>query len=149
MSRSLSNSRESRRSKSRSSSSSSSSSRSSKSSKPSSHYSDNFSSDALSHSQKSPKIQHTKDELKLKKLSSSTSSISSSQYQDSLVSGGGNSSNLSRTNSLRYLEEEYEPACVDNNLPFNVYQTLFSIKTSMVNVYKLKKQHEVQIGRGA
>jgi hypothetical protein len=55
----------------------------------------------------------------------------------------GHTSNLSRAQSLRYLEEEYDPPTVDTNLPFNIYQTLFSIKTSMVNVYNLKNKHRV------
>ena len=131
--KSLSHSRSSSRS--RSSSSSSSSSNKSKTSL----YSESFSSTASSSTKEPTKRSENVEELKLKKLTASNSSLSSNQ--DSLVSG--HTSNLSRAQSLRYLEEEYEPPTVDTNLPYNIYQTLFSIKTSMVNVYNLRNKHRV------
>ena len=113
--KSLSHSRSSSRS--RSSSSSSSSSNKSKTSL----YSESFSSTASSSTKEPTKRSENVEELKLKKLTASNSSLSSNQ--DSLVSG--HTSNLSRAQSLRYLEEEYEPPSVDTNLPFNIYQTSY------------------------
>lgn len=50
--------------------------------------------------------------------------------------------NLSRANSLKNLEAEYEP--IASNLPFNVYQTLFSIKSSNLKIYTLIKEFQVE-----
>ena len=41
----------------------------------------------------------------------------------------------------KILEEEYSP--IGTNLPYNVYQTLFSIKDSMVNIYNLEFNFKV------
>jgi hypothetical protein len=71
-----------------------------------------------------------------KKKSPSSSRSGSSE---SLVS---NRSNLSRAQSLRNLEIEYEPN-IGKNLPLNVYQTLFSIKSSNICVYAFKKEYQV------
>jgi hypothetical protein len=60
----------------------------------------------------------------------------------SLLSYDSNASySSSRANSLRNLQEEYSP--IDSNMPFNLYQTLLSIKESMVKVYTLKKTFQV------
>lgn len=139
-----------KKSKKRSPSSSSSSS-SGSSSLFSDSYSDSFSSSAsLSHNDK-----EDKSKLKngiLRRSSSSlnsrrtTSSLSKNDDDDFSSSSSLNSArtNLSKAHSLKNLEIEYEPV-IASNLSFNVYQALFSIKASNINIYNLKKEYQVTL----
>lgn len=94
---------------------------------------------SLHNNKKSPKEEH-----KIRNGSDKISnkfSLSSSSSTESLRSV--KSQQLSKANSLVNLEAEYEP--IATNLPFNVYQALFSIKTSNLNIYTLKKEFQVNI----
>jgi hypothetical protein len=71
-----------------------------------------------------------------------TYSMSDLSDDGSFLSFDSNASySSSRANSLRNLQDDYQP--VGKNLPLNVYQILLSIKNSMVNVYKLRRTYQV------
>ena len=102
-----------------------------------------------------------KSNKKLASISSSSSSLSapsrnsngkhddvtysasdfSDDSSDNLL--GSSDSKRSHTMSLLNLEREYEP--IGDGLPFNVYQLMLSIKTSMITVYSLKKLHQESV----
>jgi hypothetical protein len=77
-----------------------------------------------------------------KRVADDTYSMSDLSDDGSFLSFDSKASySSSRANSLKNLQDDYQP--VGKDLPFNVYQILLSIKNSMVHVYKLKKIYQV------
>lgn len=103
-------------------------------------YSDSFNSRSSSESGKKSSRYSSSDSRKSNKNEKKTKSLEKydSSSQESLASA---LSGTSRANSIKILEEEYSP--IGTNLPYNVYQTLFSIKDSMINIYNLESNFQV------
>jgi hypothetical protein len=80
-------------------------------------------------------LRSSKRSLSNVRRSSSRSRSSSRDFSSS------ESLNLSKANSLKNLEAEYEP--IASNLNFNIYQALFSIKSSNLRIYTLTKEYQV------
>lgn len=126
-----------------SSSSDSSETEISRSSLSSSHSSSSYASrSSILKSEKShPKLKKSKSTDSARSRESRSSRASFSSLSD--VSSHGSQTKLSRTDSYKNLEAEYQP--VSSNLPLNVYQALFSIKNSNLKIYTLTKEFHVKL----
>lgn len=85
----------------------------------------------------------SRESLRSSKRSTSNVRRSSSRSRSSSrdFSSSESLTNLSKANSLKNLEAEYEP--IASNLNFNIYQALFSIKSSNLRIYTLTKEYQV------